>query len=55
MQRKLLRQYREGRFDYIKKPGADRQNQLPVMPFEDIKTPTKIISPKGHKVNGKTR
>ena len=37
MQKKLLRQYREGRIDYIKKPGADRQNQLPVMPFEDIK------------------
>lgn len=55
MQRKLLRQYREGRIDYIKKPGADRQNQLPVMPFEDIKKPTKIISPKGQKVNGKTR
>lgn len=55
MQRKLLRQYREGRFDYIKKPGADRQNQLPVMPFENIKTPTKIISPKSQKVNGKTR
>ncbi len=55
MQRKLLRQYREGRFDYIKKPGADRQNQLPVMPFEDIVTPTKIISPEGGKVNEKTQ
>ena len=53
--KKLLRQYREGRFDYIKKPGADRQNQLPVMPFEDIVTPTKIISPEGGKVNEKTQ
>lgn len=54
MQRELLRQYKEGRFDYIKKPGADRKNQLPVMPFEDIKTAIKIISPKGRKVNEKT-